>query len=122
MNRVPGLAELTFNDGHPFADPATQAWLQALQASDSPGSATPAGDDIVSLAREAESQAVAGKLDDALAQLQAAVRQAQSRRAGFRLRLAQCSLIPRFDAKTDMRAIMVPLLEEIEAQIGREHA
>jgi type VI secretion system protein VasJ len=115
LARIPGLAELTFNDGQPFADPATQAWLHALQASCIPGNAASATDEIESLTREAESQAAAGKLQDALTQLQSAIRQAESRRAGFRLRLAQCALIHKFDTKVDTRAMVVPLIEALDA-------
>ncbi|AEC20882.1 hypothetical protein PT7_2342 [Pusillimonas sp. T7-7] len=114
MARLPGLSELTFSDGQAFADPATQAWLEALQASGSPDGTNSERDVVAALAHEAESQAVAGKLEEALSQLQAAVRGAESRRASFRLRLAQCRLIHRFDVKTDMRALIAPLIEELD--------
>nr|WP_218947931.1 type VI secretion system protein TssA [Pollutimonas harenae] len=114
MARLPGLTELTFSDGQAFADPTTQAWLDALQASGDSGSTTSERDAITALAHEAEGQAVAGKLEDALSQLQVAVRAAESRRASFRLRLAQCHLIHRFDVKTDMRAVIAPLIEELD--------
>lgn len=114
ITQVPSLAELTYNDGRPFADPATQAWLQALQGSAVANGEDTTADDIVSLTREAEGRAVAGKLDEALAQLQAALRHAKNRRTSFRLQLAQCSLIHRFDTKTNMRALVIPLIEELE--------
>ncbi|MDN5844020.1 MAG: type VI secretion system protein TssA [Alcaligenaceae bacterium] len=114
ISRVPGLAELSYNDGRPFADPATQAWLQALQGSPAADGNNDTAGDIAALTREAEGRAVAGKLDEALTQLQAALHQAESRRAGFRLQLAQCSLIHRFDTKTDMRALVIPLIDELE--------
>lgn len=112
--RLPGFAQLTFSDGQSFADPATQAWLDALQASGTPDDVKSARDDVAALAAEAESLAVAGRLEDALVQLQSALRQADSGRARFRLRIAQCGLIHRFDTKTDMRALIAPLVEELE--------
>ncbi len=114
LARVPGVAELAFSDGRAFADPATQVWLQSLQASSSGGEA-PAQDELAVLAHQAETQAAAGKLNEAIAQLQAAVFRAEGERASFRLRLAQCSLIHRFDAKTDLRPIIHPLIEQLEA-------
>lgn len=115
LARMPGVAELAFSDGRAFADPATQAWLQALRAP-SVGNEAPAQDELAAVTNEAETQAVAGKLTEAISQLQAAVRRAEGGRASFRLRLAQCSLIHRFDAKTDLRPIIHPLIEQVEAQ------
>lgn len=115
LARMPGLAQLTFNDGQPFADAATQSWLQALQRADAGAADAVVQDMIEALARDAESQAVAGRLNEALAQLQGAVRVATGGRDGFRLRLAQCSLIHRFDAKTDIRPLVASLVEEAEA-------
>src|SRR5690606_38679428 len=114
MARLPGVAELSFSDGQAFADPTTQAWLESLQASGGSEGSSFERDALTVLAQEAESQAVAGKLEDALSQLQSAVRGAESRRASFRLRLAQCHLIHRFAVKTDMRALIAPLIEELD--------
>lgn len=114
LARMPGLAELTYSDGRPLADAATRAWIEALQRS----SEAPTGggtDSVDALAREAETEAVAGRLNDALDQLQDAVRTARGGRDGFRLRLAQCSLIHRFDAKTDIRPMVATLIEEAES-------
>ncbi|MDS1139744.1 type VI secretion system protein TssA [Pusillimonas sp. SM2304] len=112
--RLPELAQLAFNDERPFADSVTQIWLQSLDAT-SVATAEAGADDIAVLMREAESKAAEGKLNEALEHLQGAAHQVDGRRDGFRLRLAQCGLIHRFDAKTDMRALMLPLLEAIDA-------
>src|SRR5690606_24512483 len=93
---------------------ATLSWLQALQGSPAADGNSDPSADITALMREAEGRAVAGTLDEAPEQLQAALRHVESRHLGFRLQLAQCSLIHRFDTKTDMRALMMPLIKEIE--------
>lgn len=111
--RLPQLAQLTFNDGRSFADSATQAWLQGLGAASAATASS--ADAITTLIQDAESKAADGRLNEALEHLQSAMVQADSRRTSFRLRLAQCSLIHRFDAKTDLRALMLPLLEDIDA-------
>lgn len=115
MGRLPGLSTLAFNDGQPFADPATRAWLDALQAASGTSKDTaPAQDEVNALVREAESQAVAGKLADALTLIQSTLCHADGGRTSFRFRLAQCQLIHRFDMKTDMRPLVAPLIEELE--------
>lgn len=115
--RLTGLAELTFADGRAFADPATQAWLAALKQADARnGGGSEAADEITELVHAAEADAVAGRLGDALQHLQSAVAKASNERASFRLRLAQCRLIHRFDGQTDVRPMIGPLIEEIEAR------
>ncbi|WP_428560288.1 MAG: type VI secretion system protein TssA [Solidesulfovibrio sp. DCME] len=58
LRRLPGLAELTFADGMPFADDKTRLWLSRLTApSPAPATAAPAG--------EADGAAVAAALGQA---------------------------------------------------------
>lgn len=116
MNRLSGLEELSYSDGRAFADPATQAWLAALREADTAAPAGGVNDEVGALTREAEAQAVAGRLAEALDDLQSAIQRAGSRRACFRLRLAQCHLIHRFDAQTDIRPMVEPLVEEAETR------
>jgi len=113
LARLPQLADMKFSDGRPFADPDTQAWLQAL-GGDAPRAAGGA-DPVAELAAAADADAVAGKLNEALDNLQAAARHAGSQRDNFRLRLAQCSLLQRFDARADMRPLLATLIEELDA-------
>lgn len=114
--RLPELAQMRFSDGRPFADPDTQAWLEALD-SDGPHASGGSGtaDAVTELTKAADADAVAGKLNDALDNLQAAARHAGSQRDNFRLRLAQCALLQRFDARADMRPLLATLIKELDA-------
>ncbi len=92
LRRLPGVEELTFDDGTPFADDATRRWLHALlsqgAAADDAG---PAGDAI----DEARGLFADGRAIDALDRLDrelAGVREAGDR---VQLRLEQCRLLMR---------------------------
>jgi type VI secretion system protein VasJ len=114
--RLPGMAELKFSDGQPFADAETRAWLESLAGSGSgPVASGREGDDLAALSSAAEADAVAGKLDEALERLQQASRRAEGLRTRFRLRLAQCALLHRFDGRADIRPLLAPLIEELDA-------
>nr|WP_275066983.1 type VI secretion system protein TssA [Achromobacter spanius] len=114
--RLPQLASMKFNDGQPFADAQTLAWLESFTRG---GEGASAGhddaDDLQSISTAAEADAAAGRLDDALDRLQDAARRTEGLRKRFRLRLAQCSLLHRFDGRADIRALMAPLIDELDA-------
>ncbi|OWT59299.1 type VI secretion system ImpA domain-containing protein [Candidimonas nitroreducens] len=113
LARLPQLATLTFNDGRPFADAETRAWLDSLAASAGPGSQGGA-DPIDTLAGTANAAAAAGQLDAALASLQAATGQTASARDAFRLKLAQCSLLYSYDTSGAVRTLLAPLIQELD--------
>jgi type VI secretion system protein VasJ len=114
--RLAGLTDLKFSDGQPFADMETRAWLESLAASgDGPAASGRDGDELAVLASAAEADAVAGKLDEALDRLQQASRRTEGLRTRFRLRLAQCALLHRFDGRADIRPLLAPLIEELDA-------
>lgn len=114
--RLPELPGLKFSDGQPFADPQTRAWLEGL-AGAQPGVSEDGADggELAGLAGASETDAAAGRLSDALERLQAATRRADGQRARFRLRLAQCELLHRYDDRADIRPLMAPLIEELDA-------
>jgi type VI secretion system protein VasJ len=95
LDRIPGLAELSFADGSPFADPATRAWLARETA---PRSAPTAGEQDSGSAPwhtaldEARASLVGGKLDEAVGRLSAGARTAETGRARFFWQLAQAKL------------------------------
>lgn len=113
VQRLPGLSALTFNDGRPFADAATQVWLNSL-AGAQPAQDNSGSDTLDALKEKADSDAASGKLDAALNVLQSAASQANSARNAFRLRLAQCDLLYRFDAAADLRPLLAPLIHELD--------
>ncbi|MDH0736665.1 type VI secretion system protein TssA [Achromobacter sp. AGC78] len=114
--RLPQLAGMKFNDGQPFADAQTLAWLESFTGAGEGASTThDDADDLQSLSSAAEADAAAGRLDDALDRLQEAARRTEGLRKRFRLRLAQCALLHRFDDRADIRALMSPLIDELDA-------
>jgi type VI secretion system protein VasJ len=116
IERLPSLPDLKFSDGQPFADAETRGWLQALGGGG--GDRPPGGkdsDELAALACAAEADAAAGKLDEALDRLQQAARRTEGQRTRFRLRLTQCALLHRFDGRADIRPLLAPLIEELDA-------
>ncbi|ANN68524.1 type VI secretion system protein TssA [Bordetella bronchialis] len=114
LERLPGLQDLKFSDGQPFADAETRAWLEGLGGAAQPAAGKD-GDELAALSTAAEADAAAGNLDEALDRLQQAARRSEGARARFRLRLAQCALLHRFDGRADIRPLLMPLIEELDA-------
>ena len=112
LARLPSLVELTFADGQPFADGATRSWLEGL----APAASSGVTDGLQTLIDEVGREAAEGRLNEALARLQAAVREAGSGRERFRLRAAQCHLLQRFDPRAQLRVAVDVLLQEATEQ------
>lgn len=112
MLRVPGLADLTFADGMPFADGATQLWLNSLAPASA--GASHAQDPLNLRVTAAERLAVEGQLNEALADLQKAIETCANERDRFRLRTAQCALVHRFDAKAELYIPLESLLGQAD--------
>jgi type VI secretion system protein VasJ len=117
--RLPGLENLAFSDGTPFADGATRKWLQESPLFLNQGSmpvSSPAvqGDDFMEseLAR-ARKLAGEGNLPAALEILQKGVRTGSSSRERFSWRLALSGLLVR-SRNTDL---LMPHLEQILADL-----
>ncbi|WP_448126055.1 type VI secretion system protein TssA [Pseudomonas veronii] len=112
LARLPALVELTFADGQPFADGATRSWLEGL----APAAGSGATDGLQTLIDEVARDAAEGRLNEALARLQVAVREAGSGRERFRLRAAQCHLLQRFDPRAQLGVALDVLLQEATEQ------
>lgn len=93
IERLPFLPDLVFQDGTPFADSATRAWIER-EASLSSGAAAGPGEAApwVEGAEAARGLVAEGKLEDALALLAGRGAAAGSGRARFRWRLALARL------------------------------
>lgn len=110
--RLPGLTELTFADGMPFADGATQAWLEGLQPPVNNGTAT--SDELQLQIEVAGRTAADGDLNDALRALQQRISSTYIERDRFRLRVAQCALIHRFDPQVALYIPLESLLQQAD--------
>jgi len=71
-------------------------------------------DTLSALVKTAQTDAMNGKLAEALGALQIAAQRTSSHRDQFRLRLAQCSLLQRFDGRTDTRLLLAPLIDALD--------
>jgi type VI secretion system protein VasJ len=92
LKRIPELTSLSFTDGSAFCDDATKDWISAevLPVLQSGGAAQPAGggqsggDPIEAEKKEVNALVAAGKIDAAIALLQAGLRQGGTERDSFR--------------------------------------
>ncbi|MDR3669950.1 MAG: type VI secretion system protein TssA [Holophaga sp.] len=110
--RLPGLAELCFADGTPFADEPTRQWLQE------PGQEAGGPDRAAALdpvLAEAKALADGGEPLRAASLLALAARSAGSGRASFQLRTALCAGLARFRSAKVMAAMAEDLLSDLEA-------
>lgn len=115
IGRLPGLMELTFADGTPFADAATRAWFDehAATAGDAPAEAQ--ADSCADLAAEIHDLLGAGKKNDALDRLAAARDGVRSERALFDLHLLQAQTC----LDLDIPSVALPLVQHLEAETER---
>lgn len=117
LRRFPSLADLSFDDGRPFADPATRAWLDELLRESSPAqlnSCVDAGTDdwgqvLTECLRDARELAARKKLSEALGLLDQLKVDNQERR--LRLQLARVALCLH-EGRADVALPLVDALEE----------
>jgi len=85
VQRLPGIENLAFSDGRPFADAATLSWLRDIAADQGDGEMTGGGDSDALVMAETYSQAQGlardKKLPEALEMLQKCFREAGSEKA-----------------------------------------
>jgi len=98
--RLPGVEQLAFADGTPFADPETQAWLATLTGGSAQGAGrtkTAAPQDDLAAQAVADAEKRFAKKDElgALDVLGQAARQVQDGPSRLRLTMAQMSLLGR---------------------------
>lgn len=114
IKRFPELATLSFEDGRPFADPATRAWLGELRGVDRPQRATSAPDawdaQLADALQQARDLASRKKLGEALQLLRALPTQTQLQRV--RLHLAEAALC----LQGGRPEIALPLVQSLEEQ------
>ncbi|MEM7434989.1 MAG: type VI secretion system protein TssA, partial [Myxococcota bacterium] len=117
--RVPGLLDLAFNDGQPFASAATREWIGTAMSAEgsSPsavgGSIEGSGEFDDAMA-EARKLAVGGKLEEAVAKLQELIlSEAPSGRDRFRAKLAMAEACASAGAAPMAEGILAGLTQEI---------
>lgn len=111
VKRLPGIERLTFSDGTPFADEATQAWLATCQAERMGGGAT---DKFSEAKKKANESLGSGDSDAAVAALQDFLSNTRSGRDQFRARVALAELALGLKKDLDVQPLIDPLLDECE--------
>lgn len=116
LARLPGIDELQFSSGMPFADMDTRAWLQSLMATGGTPSATSAGTDPVGQARQhARARASDNDLTGAVRDLQQAISQQTAPAMRLGLRIALCDLL--FEYRPG--AHLAPFARAVIAEVDR---
>jgi type VI secretion system protein VasJ len=124
IQRLPGIADLSFADGTHFADDATRQWLASAVAPMLPSGAA----SMLSLSPEAESSldresrqatalAAAGQTEQALELLHAAICSSSSRQDNFR----RTMLMGRLLVQAGRVEVALPLLESLGDTIDTHH-
>lgn len=106
VRRLPGLVDLTFSDGTPFADAATRDWLSQHAGTGGAGAAEIPGEDLSELQEEVRALIAAGNRSDALERLAAARERARDGRQTFNLHVLQAQVC----LDMDLPGVALPLV------------
>jgi type VI secretion system protein VasJ len=120
LRRLPGLEELKFSDGTPFAADDTREWLKGLSAGAggaASGSAGAAADPAAKGVRQAREMIAEGRTAEAVRRVQQGLRGAGSRKEAFQWRVALCLLL----IETPEARHALPHIEEILKEIDLFH-
>ena len=116
LRRLPGLEDLKFSDGTPFAADDTREWLKGLSAGAggaAEGSAGAAADPAAKGVRQARELIAAGRTAEAVRKMQQGLRSGGSRKEAFQWRVALCRLL----VETPEARHALPHIEEILKEI-----
>lgn len=113
LDRLPGVDQLLFSDGTPFANIDTLAWIKRCRQERSSVGATDAFDAAKSNAMNAR---VEGKSEQAVNELQLFISNTNSKRDQFRARVALVEMILSDRPDADLRALVQPLIDDCEKQ------
>jgi len=116
LRRLPGLEDLKFSDGTPFAGDDTREWIKGLAAGaggSAEGSAGAPADPAARGVREARELIAEGRTAEAVRRMQQGLRGCASRKDAFHWRVALCSLL----VETPEARHALPHIEEILKEI-----
>ena len=120
LRRLPGLEDLKFSDGTPFAADDTREWLKGLSAGGggaAEGSAGAAADPAAKGVRQARELIAEGRTAEAVRKMQQGLRGGGSRKDAFHWRVALCRLL----VETPEARHALPHIEEILKEIDLFH-
>lgn len=116
LRRLPGLEDLKFSDGTPFAADDTREWLKGLSAGAGgagEGSALAAADPAAKGIRHARELIAEGRTAEAVRRMQQGLRGGSSRKDAFHWRVALCRIL----VETPEARHALPHIEEILKEI-----
>ncbi len=113
LDRLPGIDQLLFSDGTPFANIDTLAWLKRCRQERSGVGTFDAFDVAKGNAMMANGE---GKADQAINELQTFMANTRSKRDQFRARVALIEMILSNRSDTDLRPLVQPLIDDCEKQ------
>lgn len=111
VHRLPGLVELTFSDGMPFADAATRDWLNQHAGSGTTAPPEMAGEGLSELQQDVRALIVAGDKAAALDRLTTARAAARDGRQAFEIQILQAQLC----LDMDLPGVALPLAVHLQA-------
>ena len=120
LRRLPGIEDMKFSDGTPFASDDTREWLKGLTAGAggaAGGSAAAAADPATKGARQARELIAEGRTPEEVRRMQQGVRAAGSRKEAFHWRVALCRLL----VETPEARHALPHIEDILKEIDFFH-
>lgn len=109
VDRIPGIENLSFSNGEPFANMETLAWIKQCRLQRT-GSGQE--DSFSVMHRQAMAHIADGKIDSAQQILQKFIAENRSQREQFRARLALVQLSLSQDTLSDQLALLDPLIED----------
>lgn len=110
VRRLPGLVDLTFSDGTPFADAATRDWLSQHAGSGNPVAADMPGEGLSDLLEDVRALIAAGNKSEALDRLASARERASDGRQTFELHLLQAQVC----LDMDLPGVALPLVVHLQ--------
>jgi type VI secretion system protein VasJ len=113
LDRLPGVEQLLFSDGTPFASIDTLAWIKRCRQERSSVGTTDSFDAAKSNAMTAR---VEGKAEQAVNELQTFISSTNSKRDQFRARAALVEMILSDRPDADLRPLVQPLIDDCEKQ------
>lgn len=111
IDRLPGVEQLQFDDGTPFASAKTKTWIEACRLQ---RGGTGTTDLFESTRRSAMELSGNGEIAGAMTVYQDFISNTRSKRDQFRARLALVTLLIESKERVDVMPFLKPLLDEVE--------
>ncbi len=124
LHRIPGIEELAFSDGLPFADPETREWLKQIALGSASGHAgeislgagalaAPGSDSMAEVMEKAKSLSRQKQTMEAVGLIKEQLQGCRSEKCGLLWRMALCQIL----LGSEFKKLAVPHLDQVIADI-----